>query len=326
MPKNTSKKHLTKKRVLLVDSTNNFLRGYAANSAISDKGEHVGGVITFLYTLARFMKTLPIDKIVCVWDGQGGSSRRRSIFKEYKNKRKPRKKNRFYEYGEKSNSAIQQMMLMDILKSLPVSQACISDCEADDVIAYLTKHFAKQDYNVVILSTDKDFFQLISPGVVVYNPIKRKFIRSQDVIKQYGIHPDNWCVARTMIGDKSDNIDGVHGVGYKNVIKFFPELVNGGDDATTLASLYQKITEVEKPGKTLLRIRSECAILERNYKLMQLDESLLTKEQKMEVQDDIAKVSAMNRGNFRSQVMGHGLRINVDSMLQDFMILSIKRN
>ena len=94
---------------------------------------------------------------------------------------------------------------------------------ADDVLAYLA--LAKYESNgnkSTIMSTDKDFLQLVSDGVSVYSPTKRAIYRPDKVLHEYGIYPKNFLLYRMMDGDRGDNIDGIKGAGQKKIKTAFP--------------------------------------------------------------------------------------------------------
>jgi len=306
---------------LIIDSTNTFLRGYASNMAMNDYGDHVGGVVSYLYTLKNFISSVytGVNAVCCVWDGPDGSVRRRGICKEYKNGRKPPKpKNRFYQDRQESNSAEQQNMLIETLQCLPVRQFALSGVEADDVIAYIVGKI-KHNFNVVILSTDHDYYQLVAPNVVIYNPVKKKFMKEQDIIKEHSIHPTNFALARSVIGDKTDNLQGINGIGYKTLAKYFPNFKER--EFYTLSSLYEEAKKFDKPTKTLLKMIDGYGIIERNMKLMRLDHTLLNDSQKQEVECDMKEPVTSERYCLKNVIFRHGLHINSEALFDSTLPL-----
>ena len=127
--------------ILLVDGLNVFTRHFVANPTMSDHGHHVGGFVGFLKGLRLLCERIRPSKVVVVWEG-GGASRKRAIFKEYKQGRRPQRLNRFYEDIPDTieNRNRQVKLIVDALKNVPVVQMYVSDCEADDVIGYLAKY------------------------------------------------------------------------------------------------------------------------------------------------------------------------------------------
>ena len=166
----------------------------------------------------------------------------------------------------------QSARLHKYLNSLPITQIQIDGLEADDVIGYLATRKEKGD-EIIILSTDKDFLQLINDEVFLYNPI-RKILVDEKITRELfseDMSPVNFVLGRCFDGDKSDNIEGIKGVGLKTAVKLFPELKES-------KRLYpHDLLELckEKMKKSTLgsykKIIENFDIIERNYKLMQLD-------------------------------------------------------
>jgi len=196
---------------------------------LSDNGDHVGGVSGFLSSLGYAIKLLKPTRVIIVFDGKGGSERRRKLYPQYKEGRKVMKRlNRAYEEMSdtetEQKSVVEQMgKLVSFLQELPVSVISIDHIEADDAIAYIATQMYK-DGRVTIMSGDKDFMQLVNDRVQIWSPIKKKVYGIADVINEYGIHPSNFIYYRILEGDSSDNIDGVKGIGLKTAIKNFPML------------------------------------------------------------------------------------------------------
>ena len=127
---------MNERPVLIVDALNLFVRHFVANPTMNESGEHVGGFLGFLKSLGYLCeRTLPKEVIV-VWEG-GGSPRRRAILKDYKDRRRPYKMNRYY--GDEipdtfENRNKQISLVVEALGNVPVRQIYVEDCEADDII------------------------------------------------------------------------------------------------------------------------------------------------------------------------------------------------
>ena len=216
-----------KKKILVIDGLNCFYRHFVANPSLSENGDHVGGIIGFLRSLQLLCERYSPKDMVVVWEG-GGSPRRRSIDPNYKAGRRPEKLNRFYSEdipNTVSNRNEQITKLVSLLNLAAVKQIYVSDCEADDVIARLVNVNFNND-DCVIISTDRDFFQLINSRICVWSPGSKKEWNVKSVIDQHGIHPENFCLARCFIGDSSDGLVGVPGAGFRTLAKRFPDFGN----------------------------------------------------------------------------------------------------
>lgn len=265
-----------KQPILIVDAYNFFFfRSYCSFPAMDPRtGEHVGGIAGFIKTLSRIVDEIQPSRVFVIWEG-GGSSRRRSLYSSYKANRKPGKLNRFYEDDlpdTDENKLTQVKHLVHTLKILPVCQLYVSDVEADDVIAYLVgRHF--RDYDKVILSTDKDMYQLLDEKTRVYDLNKKAYVTHETVLKAYNIHPRNFALAKTLCGDGSDNIPGVKGCGFKTVAKRFPFLLQDKDvllqDVIDFAS-----TRVDEAA-VYRNTASSAADLKTYWRLIYLDGSMI---------------------------------------------------
>jgi DNA polymerase-1 len=261
---------------------NTFLRSFAMIPAINPQGNHVGGLVGFLKSLGYVIKLIRPTRVVLVFDGQGNITNRRNTYAEYKANRQIKRITNFKVFStlaEESDSIATQMLrLLDYLKCLPVNISIIDKIEADDTIAYLSQ---KLKDDVIIYSADQDFLQLVNKRITVYSPIKKKFYRPNDVYEQYGMHPYNFITMKCLMGDKSDNLPGVKGLGPKKLIKYFPEIT--GEKLFTLQEAYQKATDkVEEHGiygnvhlfKSQLEINHELMSLE-NIQLLEHDQKEL---------------------------------------------------
>ena len=131
-------------RLLLIDALNLFIRNYVVNPTLDNKGIPIGGVIGFLKSFQKLTrKTRPHEVVIC-WDGIGGSQRKKTQNKNYKAGRKPLRFNRrMVELDPKQqdqNRIYQQVRLYEYLNELPVMQLSYDGIEADDVIAYVSRH------------------------------------------------------------------------------------------------------------------------------------------------------------------------------------------
>ena len=267
-------------RVLLIDSMNTFLRSFAMIPAINPQGNHVGGLVGFLKSLGYVIKLIRPTRVILVFDGQGNITNRRNTYAEYKANRQIKRITNFKVFStleEESDSISTQMLrLLDYLKCLPVNISIIDKIEADDTIAYLSQ---KLKDDIIIYSADQDFLQLVNKRITVYSPIKKKFYRPNDVFEQYGIHPYNFITMKCLMGDKSDNLPGVKGLGPKKLMKYFPEIA--GEKLFTLQEAYQKATDKVEEHGIYGNVHLFKSQLEINYELMSLDNiQLLEHDQK----------------------------------------------
>jgi DNA polymerase-1 len=266
-----------KKVILLIDALNTFFRSYAVDPSISSKGEHIGGCKGFLKQINKFCREMAPDEIHVVWDGEGGSKKRKTMKKDYKEGRKavnPKNYNRNIEIPQtdeeiKENKVWQLKRLMEYLNETPIKQYLVDNVEADDIIAMLSNKYFK-GYNKVIISNDKDFLQLADHETIVYRPAVKGVMTRDDIIEKYEVHPENMALSRAIIGDSSDNLPGVPGIGFKTLVKVLPSI--SGSATMMLEDVMNAMTEVEDKD----RLKAHNSILEHkdridlNYRMMQL--------------------------------------------------------
>ena len=153
---------------------------------------------------------------------------------------------------------------------MPIIQFMFKSTEADDVIAYICRLDQFREWQKVIVSSDKDFFQLLDDKTVVYRPIQKQVLNKRHILDEFGVHPNNFALARAMAGDRSDNLPGVKGVGVKTAAKRFPFLCE--EKAVTVPQLIAYATEQSHETKLKLYpsvVDGEDTILS-NYQIMQL--------------------------------------------------------
>jgi 5'-3' exonuclease len=160
--------------------------------------------------------------------------------------------------------------LVSYLDNLPVTFLSIDGIEADDTIAYIAQMYEGVSKKVTIVSTDRDFYQLISPQLQVWSPIKKKMYDEAALIEEFGVHPNNYVVYRTFTGDTSDNIPGVVGIGPKTILKTFPELADS--TAFTLEDLVAKCNNkiALNETKNYNKVLASYDTIEKNYRLMNI--------------------------------------------------------
>lgn len=268
-------------KVLLFDGLNTYLRAFAATPTMDDDGKHIGGITGFLLSLGAAIRLFKPKRVVVIFDGKGGSQRRRAIFKDYKSSRRNMTKlNRVYDFAtlEEEKEAIkwQLLLLVEILRYLPITILAPDDVEADDVIAYLVQTLELRNQKSIIISTDKDFLQLVNDSISVWNPIKKRMYTPERVVEDYGFHPSNFLLYRAVTGDKSDSIPGVEGIQQKTLLKYFPELVDSvpRDLDFMFESAQNRVNKVKKPPVALSTFLQSREILERNLTLMRLDDDM----------------------------------------------------
>lgn len=283
--------------LLVIDGLNTFIRVFSAVPALNDDGDHIGGVTGFLRSVAAVIRKVKPTRCIIVFDGKGGSVRRRQIYPDYKaNRANKTAFNRYKEFAcledEQDSMKRQFGRLIEYLDCLPVTTLAIDNVEADDIMAYIANEiYTEPDERVTIVSTDRDFLQLVNNRISVWSPVKKKMYTPEKMKEEFGFSPKNYLLYRTFIGDKSDNIPGLKGVGHKSLIKHFPMICE--DREVSVDEIVQHAQDADKKYKVHETVSANKEILDLNYTLMQLKEVDINHQAKMitlnRVKDDITK-------------------------------------
>jgi len=280
------------KPILVVDGLNFFLRYFMVLETVTAGGELVGGVVGFIRGLGKLISQLHPDRVFVVWEQGGASPRRKHIYSEYKANRATNKglqevyrnDGKFNPNSNVKNKVYQLQLLSKALGHLPVCQIYVQDTEADDIIAYLVKRkFQTEASTKIVVSSDKDFYQLLEDSSIrIFDPARKILIDSEYVIKNFGVSPRNITLARSVIGDVSDNLDGVPGIGFKTLASRFKDFARDDidlDQAWLLEASNNEIKANKKAPKCFGNIVSHSSVVARNWQLMYLDTSCLAASQ-----------------------------------------------
>ena len=299
-------------KTLLVDGNNLFKIGFHGAKDVFNNGDHVGGVYHFVNILRKFLEEHNHDKVVVFWDGESNSSIRKSIYPQYKENRRESMNEYKYESYLYQRSRVKQY-----LEEIFVRQIEVEDNEADDLIAHYCK--ISKDEQIIIFSADKDLTQLISENVTIYSPITKQYFKNGDMISinKVDIPHYNVLVTKVFTGDKSDNIDGIQGLGEKTLVKLFPQLQEKPCTIEEILDYARNIPQ-DKPYKTLTNLltgKTKSTILGEefyttNKKIVDLTNPLITTDGKELVEQILTDtIDPTDRGykNLMRMMMEDGL-------------------
>jgi 5'-3' exonuclease len=310
-------------KVLLIDGLNLFFRNFAMLNMINPDGIHVGGLGGFLRSLGSLIKQIQPTSVYVVFDGAGSSNNRKNLVPEYKSERNIQRITNweiFDNLDEEHDSKIDQIVrLIQYLKQLPIKTIAIDKTEADDVIAVLSKRLVQEyNSNVFIVSSDKDFIQLINNKIIVYRPIEKEYYTQQMVLEKFDVLSENFILYKTLLGDASDKVQGVKGLGNKGIFKKFPELKT---QKLTLNDIFEISARKFKDHIIYSRILQDQKRLETNYKIMDLSKPMVDERDIAYINNMIkSDLPELNSKNFiimyEEDKLG-GMIKNVDYWLKD---------
>ena len=272
----------TGERVLLVDGLNLFFRNFAMLNMVNPNGVHIGGLGGFFRSLGALIRQINPTQVYVVFDGAGSANNRKNLIPEYKSGRDLQRITNwdaFDNLDDEHDAKVDQMVrIIQYLKTLPVKTITIDKVEADDIIAYLSEIIPQDPKDkAFIVSSDKDFIQLVSEKVIVYRPIEKEYYTKETVVEKFQISPENFILYKTLLGDNSDKIKGVKGLGKKGLFKKFPELIERNlvwDDILDICE------EKMKDHVVYARVIHGQEELEKNYSVMDLSNPMLSKDEK----------------------------------------------
>ncbi|MDF4221259.1 DNA polymerase I [Maribacter sp. M208] len=208
------------KRLFLLDAYALIFRGYYAlikNPRINSQGMDTSAIMGFMNSLFDVIRREKPDHLAVCFD-KGGSAERTELFPEYKANRS--------ETPDAIRIAIPY--IQEILKAMHIPVVVKEGWEADDIIGTLAKQAEKEEYKVFMVTPDKDFGQLVSENIFMYRPARMgngiEIWGIPEIQKRFGVQrPEQVIDYLGMMGDASDNIPGLPGVGDKTAKKFIEQ-------------------------------------------------------------------------------------------------------
>ena len=265
------------KRLFLLDAYALIFRGYYAlikNPRINSKGQDTSAIMGFMNSLFDVIRREKPDHLAVCFD-KDGSAARTELFEDYKANR------------DETPDVIRQSVpiIQDLLKAMHIPCIEISGMEADDIIGTLAKQAEKENYQVFMVTPDKDFAQLVSENIFMYRPARMgnaiEIWGIPEVKKRFGVErPEQVIDYLGMMGDASDNIPGLPGVGDKTAKKFIAQFgsMEGLLDNTDQlkGKMKEKVIENAELGrlsKKLATIFTDCKVTfdEKDFELSKPD-------------------------------------------------------
>src|SRR5271157_822152 len=243
------------RKLLLIDGSSYLYRAFHALPPLSNsKGEPTGAVLGVLNMLNKLIKEESPDRTAVVFDASGRTFRD-DLFDQYKAHRTPMP----------DDLRAQVQPLLEAVEAIGLPLLRIAGVEADDVIGTLAKQGAAAGYEVLISTGDKDMAQLVGPGISLVNTMSNTRLDRAGVKAKFDVFPEQIVDYLALVGDSSDNIPGVTGVGPKTAAKWLNQY-------QTLDALITHAGEIS--GKAGENLRNELPALELSRKLATIDTSV----------------------------------------------------
>ena len=244
-----------KKNVVIIDGYGFVFRAFFSLKDLkTPEGLPIGAVYGFINMILKLYSTFEIDYIILVFDS-GKKSFRSTIYPEYKATRS----------ATPDDLIPQFAIIREAAEALNLKYMEAVGYEADDIIATYTK-LCFEDYNTIVVSSDKDLLQLAFDGnVQIFDPMKSKFLKEADVKEKFGVKASQIVDYLAIVGDASDNIPGVAGIGEKGAVELLSVFEN-------LEIIYENLEKVSKPKlKNALEKSKENAFLSKKLATLKFD-------------------------------------------------------
>jgi len=224
------------------------------------EGKEIKGTLGFIGNINKLIGRFSPDRIVVLFDTITSINIRLSEYDEYK-------QNRIDYSGlpEDENPFTQLKYIYKALTHLGINYIEAENYEADDYIASICEKYKKNN-DIIVVSSDKDFLQLVDENVIVYNPLGKEgiFYNNEKVYEKYSIYPNQVIDYKILVGDKSDNILGVKGIGPKKAAKLL--------EAGSINEILSKEKEIDE--KLYNKLNENIEIIERNRILVTMKRDL----------------------------------------------------
>jgi DNA polymerase-1 len=267
--------------IMVVDAMNMLIRSFSLLKAMNPDGTHIGGIVGFLRSLGYVTRIFDPTRVIVVWDGKGGSANRKNINPDYKAQRATARITHWglYDTKQQEMEALigQLLRVQEYLECLPVTQVQMEKLEADDIMAYIAKQSSNSKVKkCTIISSDKDFLQLVDDTIEVYARVKKKTFTKDNIFEELKVLPENYNIVKSLLGDNSDNLKGVKGLGIKTIVAEFPKLLK---EVTNLEYIF-KVAEEKLDGKKVFaKIIHNWKHVEDNFQMMDLHDTALSESE-----------------------------------------------
>lgn len=278
-------------KLLLVDGWNVAIAMNATTHIVDHNTYPIGMYLGVCNQIRTFVDRFKPTKVIFVLDGPDAGERRRQAYPAYKGGRRVQARESKVQIMEGEDNIVfgvegafqnQLIKVYEFLKLLPVTVLMIPYSEADDVITYLALK-NKEDFDCIIISNDKDYLQLVQPGVMVYR-WKTKILYDEDkFLSEFKIPPSNYIFQKIMLGDTGDKVEGVTGVGEKTFVKLHEPLNERTfSDISDFTEMLEKMDYSKcntKETNAFKKSLTQKDKMELCYSIMKLNEKCMLQEQ-----------------------------------------------
>jgi DNA polymerase-1 len=224
--------YMTKNKIALIDGYGFVFRAYHSLPPLTrSDGTPIGAVYGFTNMLIRLLASLNVSHISVVFDS-GSKTFRNEIYDKYKANRPPCPPDLVPQFP----------LIREVAEAFNLNILEKVGFEADDLIATIAKYVKKEDFDVIIVSSDKDLMQLIDDHILMFDAMKNRIIGREEVRDKFFVDPEKVLEVLSLIGDTSDNVPGVRGIGPKTAA----ELINHYGSTENLYNNLHEIKQIKR--------------------------------------------------------------------------------
>jgi len=251
--------------ILGIDYNNIFFGSYYGEPLINSRGENVNAIKGFFFRIKMLKDSLNPDYIVIANDIGRDKTFRRKLYKPYKSQRKPL-----------DQDVITQMRYASRLTAL-IGYPFINHelYEADDILGMIATYAKENDMDMIIASSDKDLYQLINDNVFLFSPRGKELIDTAWLYENYKLTPEQWIELKILMGDRSDNIPGIDGIGEITALKLMHQYGSIENIYNHLNQCKPSLRDALKRGQARLPLLRELVTVVTDYNQIEFQPSML---------------------------------------------------
>ena len=242
--------------IFVIDAVNFLFRSYyAIGPMTNNEGISTSAVYGFIRSVKKLIKDFNPKYIVAVFDGPDNKAKRQAVYSEYKMNRKKAPDDLYYQFD----------LALEYLQIAGISTLCLEQVEADDTMGAITSFAKNNNLRTYLCTSDKDMMQLVNDKVFVLQVHKENFIFDElKVEEKYGILPSQFLDYLSIVGDTSDNIPGIPGMGPKGAAVLLKKYVS-------LDEIYKNLDDLSENKKELFLKEKENAYLSKKLATLNIE-------------------------------------------------------
>lgn len=260
---------MNRKLVIGIDFNNMVFGSYYGQPLINSKGMNVNAIKGFFFKIKSLKDMFSPDYIVIANDLSREKTFRRKLFRQYKAQRKP----------HDPDIMIQMKYASQIAALLGYPFINNDMYEADDVLGMISKYTSENDMDMIIASSDKDLYQLVSDKTFILSPKNKDLIDENWLMDNYKLTPQQWIELKMLQGDKSDNIPGIPGVGEITALKLMQTFGSIDSIYSHLGSLKPALKDTLLKEQSVLPLTRELVTIVTDYNKIGFTGDMITRNE-----------------------------------------------